>query len=105
MEREILYADFGSWTGFLIPKKRGEGFLKAPLGHHPSRLGFALAEYEDGGLDGYIACTFGKNHRPEALLTALKIFKEHTGLSAREIGVSEFWEKTPAPSDNGTTEK
>lgn len=37
----------------LIPKKKGIGFLKTPIGHHVSKLISELG-YDCFGLDGYV---------------------------------------------------
>lgn len=40
----------------LIPKKKGIGFLKTPIGHHANELSKLISElgYDCFGLDGYV---------------------------------------------------
>lgn len=98
--KEILVLFQSHQIAMLIPKQRGEGFKKVPLGHHACPLS-ALA-YEIGydlyGLDGalevqtgYIALDDHERLTEKAVRPLAKFF----GLPWRVVGMTEFWAKHP----------
>ena len=98
--RELLYYWDSGNLNVLVPKKRGEGFLAVPLGHHHdpffSHLETKL-ESDICGLDGYLAIDCGskiatypeKRKQFEAL--ALPTLESKYGCKAREIWSTEFF--------------
>lgn len=104
-KKELLYCWVAQVLNVLVPKKRGEGYLKVPYGHHHDS---ALTEIANDagvdvtGLDGSLAfeCSRSIFYGPAAgrIEFASKVIpslEKHYGWTSREIEVSEFWEKNP----------
>jgi hypothetical protein len=104
MTRELLYLWTSCTLEVLVPKLRGEGFVKVPYGHHADK---AMAKIERiagcdiFGLDGALSFQTGSRTAtyPESrdaftdmLLPALV---QHYGEPAREASASEFWSLNP----------
>lgn len=56
---------------FLVPKKRGKGFLRTPIGHHTNDLSrfFSMELGLDSfGLDGYVRVPSGFTHGREGVI-------------------------------------
>lgn len=85
----------------LIPKKRGDGFLKVPLGHHASELSTYLIDnftYEFDGLDGCIAVQTGYVHpdREQYFLdTVAAPIAKHLAMEFRRVEDKEYWQLHP----------
>jgi hypothetical protein len=71
----IYWANFGTSVMFLIPKKKGTGFLKVPVGHHVNSLSRFITDlgYDCDGLDGYLnvwtGSTYGKDEEVAKLVS------------------------------------
>lgn len=103
--RELLYNWSSEALDVLVPKKRGEGFLMVPYGHHHDR---GLSSIEDEarclltGLDGYLNFYTGleitcyPEKRAEFASRIMPLLEKHYNCSSREIEKDEFWEKCPA---------
>lgn len=84
----------------LVPKRRGEGFLRQPFGHHAGAL--TAVEDEIGfdlwGLDGSLDVQTGAV-RPAAIDGLIaKIMPplcRHYGMDYRIVDRVEYWEKHP----------
>lgn len=98
-EREILVYVQDTAVMALIPKKRGEGFLKVPAGHHATTF---ISDLEDAvgcdvfGLDGHLEMQV-RWATPAFVERVKKALASAYGLPVREVGV-EFWEKHPIRS-------
>lgn len=104
-QKELLYCWVAQGFNVLVPKKRGNGYLKVPYGHHHDS---ALAQIADDagvdvtGLDGALAfeCSSsifygsaaGKNEFASKVMPPLE---RRYGCASREIRAAEFWEKNP----------
>ncbi len=101
--KEILYCWVTNGLSVLIPKKRGEGFLRSPYGHHyDSALGHIAyaAGVDVVGLDGSLDFDFRAayvNHeqRAAAIAKVIPALEKHYGMTSREVDADEFWEKHP----------
>lgn len=91
----------------LVPKLRGDGFLRVPYGHHhDSGLSHiaAMAECDVFGLDGSLEFECppvyggGQGARDEFATSIIPLLESHYGASARMIHVDEFWALHPVPS-------
>lgn len=100
--KEILvYHDPPRQILALIPKRRGEGFLKVPIGHHASAKIQALEDAAKGdvyGLDGHVEIETSAQTR-DILADFSKALEQVFGFPVREVEKSEFWEKHPNRSD------
>lgn len=97
----LIYHDPPRQILALIPKLRGEGFLKVPIGHHASAKIQALEDAAKGdvyGLDGHVEIE--TSAQTGDILADFSIALEKAfGFPAREVGKTEFWEKHPIRSD------
>ena len=101
----LLWCWVASGFHVLVPKRRSDGYLRAPYGHHPDpgldRIA-ALVHVDVVGLDGalYFECGGSVYHGSEAVREAfaakvVPALEQHYGVSAREIGPGEFWRLHP----------
>lgn len=103
--KEILVCFHQTRISMLIPKGRGDGFLKVPLGHHDcplSRLAYQIG-YDLSGLDGALEVETGyivRNEYPVLLEKAVKPVAQLLGMPWRIVEKNEYWAnhptKTPA---------
>ena len=101
-KKELLYYFAPTTLEILVPKRRGTGFLKTPIGHHVSPLSQLSHEigYDLYGLDGAISIPIGyiRPHDREKMAQRLVTpISRLLGFPAREVGSSEFWESHPIP--------
>lgn len=104
-QKELLYCWVAQGLNVLVPKKRGEGYLKVPYGHHHDSALTKIANdagVDVTGLDGALAfeCSRSIFYGPEAgqkefVSKVMPPLARHYGLTSREIEKSEFWEKNP----------
>lgn len=102
-ETEILVAFFVGRVDMLIPKKRGGGFLKVPLGHHHNGLSRVAmnTQYDVTGLDGALEIEIGRCHsimekdRPEFLKRSVEPLANYLGFPYRVVDHNEYWAKHP----------
>lgn len=100
MGAEILVMFSQRSIDMLIPKKRGTGFLKTPLGHHHCPL--ADMQYEIGfdlwGFDGSLTIMTGwieKKDYDNLIEVAVRPIAVHLGFPWRVVTTNEFWENHP----------
>lgn len=91
---------FDKAVSILVPKRRGEGFLKSPLGHHHDRVSQIAHEIELDiyGLDGALEVQTGSLHGKdtEALLERIMPpLCQHYQMDFRVIARAEFWKLHP----------
>lgn len=100
--RELLYT-WGSWSLLvLVPKIRGVGFLKVPLGHHHDPF---LSQMEQDcrcditGLDGHLDfdCRLGggDGRRDAFVAQCIPKLEKHYKCPSREIGHGQFFDLIP----------
>ena len=81
----------------LVPKKRGTGFQKVPLGHHVCDLSNYISEhvrFDVFGLDGMLTVDTGyieSKEYPELEGSVVKPLSEYYGYSYRVVSHTEFW--------------
>lgn len=103
--KQLLFSWVAECFSVLIPKIRGDGFLKVPLGHHEN---FALREISEAagcdifGLDGSLDFQVdgaiyhgGHEARAEFASRVLPALEAHYGVSAREISRGDFYRLNP----------
>lgn len=94
----------------LVPRKRGAGFLRVPLGHHHCPL--ADLEARIGcdiiGLDGHLWIDVGytlpyagEAKRHEAAKAILQVLGAFYELPWREAWPAEFWRRHPIAGQRG----
>lgn len=103
--KKLLFCWVAQNLNVLVPKKRGEGFLQVPYGHH---YNMALTDIADSasvdvtGLDG--ALTFecggkvfhgGADARKAFAAKVIPKLENHYGFVAQEIDESQFWALNP----------
>ncbi|ARK07519.1 hypothetical protein LAV_00144 [Sphingobium phage Lacusarx] len=96
----LVYAALGRHeVSILVPKRRGVGFLKSPLGHHNGPL--HSISYDIGfdiyGLDGSLDIQTGSLYRfdiPELLARIIPPIAAHYQMEWEQIG-DEFWDLHP----------
>lgn len=103
--RELLFCWVAETFSVLIPKIRGEGFLKVPLGHHENQALRDVSEIAgcdicglDGSLDFEVGGKVfhgGHDARAEFALRVVAALEAHYGVPAREISRAEFYELNP----------
>jgi hypothetical protein len=87
----------------LVPKQRGEGFLKVPLGHHVNAVSKLCEEigYDTFGLEGHLHFETGYINHGEQWNKAVAHIGDalaaHYGLPWREVREPEFWDNHPIP--------
>ncbi len=84
----------------LVPKRRGEGFLRQPFGHHVGQL--TVIENEIGfdiwGLDGSLDVQTGSIYGKDIDALVTKIITplcSHYGMAYRVVDSDEYWTKHP----------
>ena len=98
-KRELLYSWSAAMFRVLVPKQRGEGFLRVPYGHHPKpeldRIA-AVARCDVFGLDGALDFEVpgaiyhgGKTERDAFVAKIVPLLEAHYGVPAREISSEE----------------
>jgi hypothetical protein len=103
--RELLYCWVAGGFAVLVPKMRGDGFLKVPYGHHVDagldRIGDKV-QCDVTGLDGALdfRCSGSIYHggtmmRKEFSDVVVPALASHYSTSAREITEQEFWRLHP----------
>lgn len=107
MKKELLYAWVANGFHVLVPKKRGEGYLKVPYGHHHDE---ALTDIANGvgcdvcGLDGSLefegpdtSRLYNGSAGEKAAFVAHVIprLEAHYQMSALEIDQRTFWGRHP----------
>lgn len=108
-EKEILVCFLSGRVEMLIPKKRGEGFLKVPLGHHHnglSKVAMTLS-YDVFGLDGALEIVLPRSQayimpkdQTVFLKTNVEPLTNYLGFPYRVVSSGEFWTKHPvAPKE------
>lgn len=103
--KQLLYCWVAQGFNVLVPKTRGQGFLKVPYGHHHDP---ALSEIGDSvgvevtGLEGalHFWCPGSIYHGPqegqqEFAARVMPELEKHYGWASREITASEFWKLNP----------
>ena len=101
MKELLVYArPFGSEINILVPKMRGTGYLKVPLGHHACPLS-SLA-YDIGfdlyGLEGSLDVQTGyyEEARCEELLAhIMPLLAKHYGMTWRLVDTDEYQANHP----------
>lgn len=99
-DRVILAYFYQSYLGVLIPKKRGNGYLKVPLGHHACPLAELEREIEFDiyGLSGELEVMTGfitdARHK-ELEDRVLKPISELLGYSYRIVDRFEYFQNFP----------
>ena len=97
---EAIYMWDRGGLNVLIPKRRGTGYLKCPLGHHVVK---ALSDVESDvgcdlcGLDGYLQVDY--YHRPhgrskseaEATTLIMPMLAKHFGFTTWREDTQLFW--------------
>lgn len=101
--KTLLYCWVTSGLSILVPKKRGEGYLACPYGHHynaalshiASKAGVDVVGL-DGSLDfDFRAAYVYHEQRAAAIAKVIPELEKHYGMNSREVDASEFWEKHP----------
>lgn len=107
-KKELLYIFRERSIHILVPKKRGEGFLRTPIGHHRSPL--SDLSYKIGfdmfGLDAEIFVDTGyvwEDKKPQLVERVLKPISELLGFPYREISHTEFHDLHPIKTEEPTT--
>lgn len=99
--KELLYSWVANGFNVLVPKQRGEGFLKVPYGHHIKKGLDAAADAGNCdvyGLDGVLEFnwfTFDAGKRAAFVSAVVPLLEAHYGWPAREIDQYEFWRLRP----------
>jgi hypothetical protein len=100
-EKELLVYIATLSVEILVPKKRGQGFLKMPLGHYAcplSELSHKIG-YDLTGLDGSLdveARYVGISIDTETFIAqAIVPISEFYQMPFRIVGAKEFWDKHP----------
>ena len=99
MEPEILLTRLARTYAALIPKKRGQGFLRVPVGHHAEDRIYELEVDIHGnafGLDGHVdleSPLFWKYEEGDKKVS--KALTKCFGLPVRIVDTDFFWGKHP----------
>lgn len=109
-EKKLLYCWVAQGFDVLIPKRRGQGFLKVPLGHHCDDGLFDVemaAHCNLFGLDGALSfhCNGkiyfgGDDKRKEFVNTVMPMLEAHYGLASEEIHEADYWRLNPVHPQN-----
>jgi len=91
----IYYANTASTLNVLIPKKRGKGFLKRPIGLNRNRLSEIIEEKSygtDWTITGYLYIEIGAGHERDGRGAELlrKISRQLNGAEVVEVGIAEL---------------
>jgi hypothetical protein len=90
---KMYWAKHSQDVMFLIPKKRGTGFLRTPVGHHINKLSTFISGlgYDCDGLDGYLSVWTGLTvHLEEEIKTLVKELAEFLNVEAVEVTDDEL---------------
>lgn len=103
--KEMLFVFLGPSMQILVPKERGQGFRKVPIGHHQTALGSldSVIGFDMFGLDGAIHVETGyvsPFDYPKMIERVLEPISRLLGYRYRHVGLDEFWEKHPIPPDD-----
>jgi len=108
-DKKLLYCWVLQGFDVLVPKRRGEGFLKTPLGHHANE-GLSYIEMAARcnlhGLDGalHFDCDRnffgGEEQRKEFVSTVVPMLEDHYGLASEEIHAADYWRLNPIHPQN-----
>lgn len=108
-ERRLLWCWVCGGLNVLVPKKRGQGYLKVPYGHHhiPELSEIADSVSSDVfGLDGCLdfRCPGSIYHgsqeqKDEYSGVVIPQLEAYYGIPAVEIGQGEFWANHPRSED------
>lgn len=106
--KELLYIFRERGIHILVPKKRGEGFLRTPIGHHQSPLSHLAYKigYDLFGLDGEIFVDsgyIGKDDKPRMIERVLEPISQLLGFPHREISRQEYYDLHPIKTEEPTT--
>jgi len=104
-QKTLLFCWVSNVFSVLVPKKRGEGFLKVPYGHHNNPALNAVGDavgLDITGLDGALMLECGgkvyhggKEIRKSFEGRVISMLEKHYGLRAREVTEKEYWAKHP----------
>lgn len=101
MSEKILLVYFSVESiDILVPKKRGEGFLKVPLGHHACALsGFTNEHipFDVFGIDGMLSVRTGRmsQRHDELEESVVKPLSAFYGYPYKIVSHEEFWSHHP----------
>lgn len=93
---KIYWGDFGRSVMFLIPKKRGEGFLRQPVAHHSNDLSRFITNlgYDCDGLDGYLnvctGSTYGKENEVKELVNEIAGFYDKEAVEVGGTAILDY---------------
>jgi hypothetical protein len=114
MTRELLFHWSAATLEVLVPKRRGEGYLKVPFGHHED-AGLARIERVAGcdiwGLDGSLSFQCGtgvatyETARAEFTTRVMPALAAHYAMGFREAGAVEFWDLHPNGPPKGLSDR
>lgn len=98
-ERWLLVLVNERAVNVLVPKQRGEGFLKVPFGHNRGPLSAVEAEigFDMSGLDGDLFIETGHTYgrREDLLKRIMPPLAAHYKLPWREVDKEEFYRLHP----------
>jgi hypothetical protein len=96
LDEKIILVYFGNKdVNMLIPKKRGHGYLKQPIGHHNCPLADLSRDigYDFFGLDGYLEVPNRLNKDKNILTQQVVIpVSNFYGYRWQEVGIDTFFE-------------
>lgn len=102
MSEKILLVYFSVESiDILVPKKRGEGFLKVPLGHHACDLSTFTSEhisFDVFGLDGMLSVQTGyisQSQYAELEESVVKPLSAFYNYPYKIVSHEEFWSHHP----------
>lgn len=105
IKKEILVYFLTYQIFMLIPKQRGQGYKRQPLGHHICPL--SELAYEIGfdlyGLGGHLeVCTgyMDPDDHPRLIEKAVKPISALLNYDFRIVGYTEFWQNHPIKSNS-----
>lgn len=103
--RELLYCWVAGQFSVLVPKKRGEGYLKTPYGHHHiQELTFIANKLHcdvcglDGALDFEVSGAIyhgPENGRDAFAKEIMPMLEAYYSIPSREIPVEKYWLLNP----------
>lgn len=96
MKKELLVLFRSKSIGILVPKQRGEGFLKVPLGHHNCPLSQLARDigYDIFGLDGELEIQTGYIEQADYAKMQAEVIQpisELTGFAYRVVQPEEYY--------------
>ena len=105
MPGELLYCWVGCQFSVLVPKKRGQGYLRVPYGHHNIQELTDIAtkmQCDICGLGGELefigsrSVYFGSRaDRLDFAAKLMPLLEEYYGFPSREVDETEFWQSHP----------